>query len=148
MSYPRRAQEAAAAVDARLRESCTGSALLVLFRNARPDPEVLPLDGDLLAALQAGAWGSCVVAAVSALGHATDLRRHGEQRERVRVTLAVGCCSTAAVIRRSDDGLISSSEAEGEFCTVLRRAVRLEPCNLCARVGPLQPDTERSLGRS
>ncbi len=108
MSHPHPVQDAAAAVDARLRGSWTGSALLVLFRSDEPVPEVLPLDGDPLAALQAGSWGSCVVAAVSALGHATDLRRRSEQRERVRVTLAVGCCSTAAVIRRSDNRAVSS----------------------------------------
>lgn len=70
------------------------------------------------------------VACLSALGHVTYAGHPDASRRRARITLAVTCCETVAVVRFEDGGVTVSDSASGELAVTLRSWAILNPCRL------------------
>jgi len=71
---------------------------------------------------------AAAAAGITALGHTTQLTAGRISRKRVRVTIAVTCCGTLAIIR-SADGHEVSDTAEGELIVDLRKWSGLATCS-------------------
>lgn len=139
------AREAASYLDSWLRHERDERAVLALFRTNEARPDVIQLEGELLEALQARPRQRCTAACVSCLGSATDLHWPERPRVRIRVTLAVACCTTAALIRYRDGRVLPGTEVDGDFYTALRGTVELEPCGSCGSVGRRENRADPSL---
>lgn len=73
------------------------------------------------------------VAAVAVAATGTAHRIGGDSTKRlVRVTVAVSCCRTSALMRHPDGRVERSMGIDGAVPLILRRWAVLEPCAMCA----------------
>lgn len=73
-------------------------------------------------------------ACMTALGHAAPSGAGVPLRRRVRVTVAVTCCSASSIVRSFDGGVARSDEAEGPLVDALRSLAGLGCCSCSAIV--------------
>jgi hypothetical protein len=126
------ALEIAHDVDRMLSGAWDKGPVAALVTSPNTQVRMIPLQEEVLYSLRSAPPTRCFAACVSSLGHATDLGQRTNGRARIRITLAVTCCSTAVVIRHRDGSVVSATDViDGELHDALRRFAKLAQCDTC-----------------
>ena len=126
------AHEFACEVDRVLSGEWKRGAVIALRGGTADRAVIVSVEEDIFRALMVVPTMRSVAACVSSLGYATDLRQPATPSNRIRFTLAVSCCLTAAVIRHRDGRVMSAiGDVDGELHDALRGWAELTACTSC-----------------
>lgn len=95
-------------------------------------PAVFERYGEVALAAEPPPSGPVGAVAISAPGHAVRLDRTTEIQLGVQVTVAVTCCTTAAIVRHDDGRLEHSDRSDGVLLDLLRAWAQPAPCRSCS----------------
>jgi len=100
--------------------------------NDQTNVRLVALDGHPATSLGPGPPGPVNAVGISSFGSAVRLDLASKQRVLVRVTVAIACCSTVAILRHQDGQVNRSARAGGSVVELLRAWANLSSCPSCS----------------